>query len=158
MGSSVEVAPYSWSHLLPSVTMMDLSFLQPIINLLEDEDVKEKIDSTARLYFNSEDAVTVNLLPAIIILGLASLFLLPLFGIPILGILGSALGSLTGGGGQDGYGTQYGYGSRTGTDQSYYDQTIADLQNQVASLQENPGYYNSLGEGAQDYNSIAYTS
>jgi len=65
---------------------------------------------------------------------------------------------LTGGGGQDGYGTQYGYGSRTGTDQSYYDQTIADLQNQVASLQENPGYYNSLGEGAQDYNSIAYTS
>lgn len=144
--------------------MINLSFLQPIIKLLQDETVREKIDETARIYFSS-DLITINLLPALIILALASLLLLPLLGIPILDILGNSMASLTGGSGHGGgAGTGYGYVSRIG-DESYYDQTIAELQHQVTSLQENEAslrsavYYNSpVGEGAQDSNSIAYSS
>merc|ERR1712203_640490 len=50
-------------------------------------------------------------------------------------------------------------------DTSYYDQTIADLQQQVAALQEseanlrNSLYYNNpVGDGAQATNNVGYSS
>merc|ERR550525_1701726 len=58
--------------------------------------------------------------------------------------------------------TGYGYVARGVT--TYYDQTIADLQQQVAALQESEAnlrsslYYNNPVEGAQTTNNVGYSS
>jgi hypothetical protein len=153
--------------------MIDLSFLEPVRELLKDQEFRDQIDETARIFF-SNNAVTINLIPALIAGILASLLLLPLIGIPILDILGNSMASITGGGGGygGGYGgggggggatTGYGYVARAG-DNTYYEQTIADLQEQVTSLQEseaslrNAVYYSNPVEGAQSSNNIGYSS
>merc|ERR1712150_394642 len=88
------------------------------------------------VFFSNSD-LTINLIPALIVGALGLLFLLPLLGIPILDILGGMMSDVVGGGHGNAYSapsTGYGYVARGDT--TYYDQTIADLQQQVAALQE----------------------
>ena len=145
--------------------MTDIAnLLTPIYDLLQDEVVREKVEESARVFFSNSN-LTINLIPALIIGALGLLFLLPLLGIPILDILGGMMSDVVGGhgGGYSAPSTGYGYGARGDT--SYYDQTIADLQQQVAALQEseanlrNSLYYNNpVGDGAQATNNVGYSS
>jgi len=146
-------------------TMTDIAnLLTPIYDLLQDEVVREKVEESARVFFSNSN-LTINLIPALIIGALGLLFLLPLLGIPILDILGGMMSDVVGGhgGGYSAPSTGYGYVARGDT--SYYDQTIADLQQQVAALQEseanlrNSLYYNNpVGDGAQATNNVGYSS
>ena len=146
--------------------MMDLSFLDPIQELLKDPTVQEQIDHTARIFF-SNGGLTINLIPALIALTLGALLLLPLLGIPILDLLADGMGAMASGYGatvSSGYGGGHGFFSR-GDNSAYYDQTIADLQQQVTALQESEAslrsavYYNApVDSGAQVANSIGYSS
>ena len=140
------------------------NLLTPIYDLLQDEVVREKVEESARVFFSNSN-LTINLIPALIIGALGLLFLLPLLGIPILDILGGMMSDVVGGhgGGYSAPSTGYGYVARGDT--SYYDQTIADLQQQVAALQEseanlrNSLYYNNpVGDGAQATNNVGYSS
>jgi len=145
--------------------MTDIAnLLTPIYDLLQDEVVREKVEESARVFFSNSN-LTINLIPALIIGALGLLFLLPLLGIPILDILGGMMSDVVGGhgGGYSAPSTGYGYVARGDT--SYYDQTIADLQQQVAALQEseanlrNSLYYNNpVGDGAQATNNVGYSS
>merc|ERR1712223_896841 len=145
--------------------MTDIAnLLTPIYDLLQDEVVREKVEESARVFFSNSN-LTINLIPALIIRALGLLFLLPLLGIPILDILGGMMSDVVGGhgGGYSSPSTGYGYVARGDT--SYYDQTIADLQQQVAALQEseanlrNSLYYNNpVGDGAQATNNVGYSS
>merc|ERR1711936_726040 len=152
----------------PALPIMDinLDFLKPVYELVQNEEVQKKLDETARLYWSPDvdsNTVTVNLIPSIIVLIIAALVALPLLGVPIFGLLGDSLkGVGVGGGG--GYGapsTDYGapssgYGSPHGrSDIAYYEQSIADLQQQVASLQGSTYYSSPVGEGAQDINGVS---
>merc|ERR1712037_337304 len=132
------------------------NLLTPVFDLLQDEVVREKLEDSARVFFSNSN-LTINLIPALIIGALGLLFLLPLLGIPILDILGGMMSDVVGGGHGGGY-------SAPG-DTTYYDQTIADLQQQVAALQESEAnlrsslYYNNpVGEGAQTTNNVGYSS
>merc|ERR1712083_378235 len=147
-------------------TMTDIAnLLTPIYDLLQDEVVREKVEESARVFFSNSN-LTINLIPALIIGALGLLFLLPLLGIPILDILGGMMSDVVGGGHGGGYSapsTGYGYVARGDT--TYYDQTIADLQQQVAALQESEAnlrsslYYNNpVGEGPQTTNNVGYSS
>merc|ERR1712133_310853 len=80
-----------------TANMLNLSFLEPVKELLDQPEVADKVEELGRLFFSS-DSVTINLLPAILI-GLGSLlFLLPLLGIPVLDLLfGAMTGSSAGG-------------------------------------------------------------
>merc|ERR1712045_816037 len=162
----------------PSPYIMDinLDFLKPVYELVQNEEVQKKLDETARLYWSPDvdsNTVTVNLIPSIIVLIIAALVALPLLGVPIFGLLGDSLkGVGVGGGGygapSSGYGapsTDYGapssgYGAPSHghgrSDIAFYEQSIADLQQQVADLQGS-AYY-PASEGAQDTNGIGYSS
>merc|ERR1711936_111435 len=142
MGSPPQAA------ITPACNMTELAnLLTPVFDLLQDEVVREKLEDSARVFFSNSN-LTINLIPALIIGALGLLFLLPLLGIPILDILGGMMSDVVGGhgGGYSAPSTGYGYVARGDT--SYYDQTIADLQQQVAALQEseanlrNSLYYN----------------
>merc|ERR1711936_50651 len=155
----------------PSPYIMDinLDFLKPLYELVQNEEVQKKLDETARLYWSPDvdsNTVTVNLIPSLIVLIIAALVALPLLGVPIFSLLGDSLkGVGVGGGGygapSSGYGapsTDYGapssgYGR---SDIAFYEQSIADLQQQVANLQGSTYY--PASEGAQDTNGISYSS
>ena len=80
-----------------SVDLSDL--LEPLLGLIEDPGVKEGVEETARLFFQSSTA-TVNLIPSFIIGTLLLIGLLSALGIPILSSLGLNLtgaGSTSGG-------------------------------------------------------------
>merc|ERR1711997_786513 len=159
MGSPPQAA------ITPACNMTELAnLLTPVFDLLQDEVVREKLEDSARVFFSNSN-LTINLIPALIIGALGLLFLLPLLGIPILDILGGMMSDVVGGhgGGYSAPSTGYGYVARGDT--SYYDQTIADLQQQVAALQEseanlrNSLYYNNpVGDGAQATNNVGYSS
>ena len=129
--------------------------------------MKEKVEETARIYFEGQ-GTTINLLPALIVGLLLLLALMKLAGIPILASFG-----LDGLGGDDGgYGTSGGVEIRdfcekvlncvsgsSGYGQAYargdyFDQSVADLQQQINQLTEstealtNQVYYN-VGGSAQ---------
>ena len=104
------------------------NLLTPIYDLLQDEVVREKLEDSARVFFSNSN-LTINLIPALIIGTLGLLFLLPLLGIPILDILGGMMSDVVGGHAYSAPSTGYGYVARGDT--TYYDQTIADLQQQV---------------------------
>merc|ERR1711890_221667 len=147
----------------PPLRIMDinLDFLKPLYELVQNEEVQKKLDETARLYWSPDvdsNTVTVNLIPSVIVLIIAALIALPLLGVPIFGLLGDSLKGVGVGGG--GYGApSSGYGSPHGrSDIAYYEQSIADLQQQVASLQGSPYYSSPAGEGAQDINGVGYSS
>merc|ERR1711990_1247425 len=126
MGSPFQAA------ITPACKMTELAnLLTPIYDLLQDEVVREKLEDSARVFFSNSN-LTINLIPALIIGTLGILFLLPLLGIPILDILGGMMSDVVGGHAYSAPST--GYGARGDT--TYYDQTIADLQQQVAALQE----------------------
>lgn len=145
-----------------------LSLLEPFINLIDNEGVKETVRETARIYYSGTD-VTINFIPSIIIGLLGLLLLLPLLGIKILGFgLGGdeagdgGYGDPTGGYGEPSTGYGRAYSQRSG---DAYEQTVADLQEQVDQLQEseqnlrNQIYYNHESAPAGvNTNQIGYTS
>merc|ERR1719242_2824989 len=89
---------------------MDLAFLDPLRELLNNDEAVEKAESVVRGFFSNSN-VTVNLIPAILAGLGALLFLLPLIGIPILDIIfGAMTGTLTGAG----YSSNVSYGASTG--------------------------------------------
>lgn len=134
-----------------------------------NDQVMEKAEDLARLFFTN-DNVTVNLLPAILVgLGLL-LFILPLLGIPILDLIfGAMTGVATGG-----YGTQYGantyatapgpsaygagYSSRAGEgveltpEQKALFPELTELRDQIVQLKESEKdlrsqiYYNTANQ------------
>merc|ERR1712029_261127 len=64
-----------------------VSMLQPLYNLIEDQDTRDKVEETARLYFantSGTGSVTVNLIPTVVIGLLLLIGLLKLLGLPIL--------------------------------------------------------------------------
>ena len=144
-----------------------LSLLEPFINLIDNQQVKETVRETARIYYEGDNGVTINLIPSIIIGLLALLGLMKLLGIPILSSFG--LGGDEGGDGDYGAPTG-GYGEpSTGYGRAYarssdFDQTVADLQSQVAQLQasevelRNQLYYNTPSSPAVNSNQIGFTS
>merc|ERR1712080_678634 len=137
-------------------TMTDIAnLLTPIYDLLQDEVVREKVEESARVFFSNSN-LTINLIPALLIGALGLLFLLPLLGIPILDILGGMMSDVVGGhgGGYSAPSTGYGYVARGDT--SYYDQTIAALQESEANLRNS--LYNPVGDGAQATNNVGYSS
>ena len=119
---------------------MDLDFLKPIYQLVQNEAVREKVAETARLYWSPDldgdqiAPVTVNLIPSLIVLTLLALVALPLLGVPIFDMLGDSMAHLS----------NHGLAARGDTDF----QAIADLQQQVADLQE---YYGSTVDTAAYY-------
>merc|ERR1712077_24998 len=146
MGSPFQAA------ITPACNMTEIAnLLTPVFDLLQDEVVREKLEDSARVFFSNSN-LTINLIPALIIGTLGLLFLLPLLGIPILDILGGMMSDVVGG---------HAYSAPS----TGYDQTIADLQQQVAALQESEAnlrsslYYNNpVGEGAQTTNNVGYSS
>merc|ERR1712062_279426 len=103
-----------------------------------EPELREKVEDTARIYFNG-DGTTVNLIPSIIIGLLLLIGLLKLLGLPILASFG--LDGIAGSGGGSGYGAPSGdYGAPSaGYGQAYargdyFDQTVADLQEQINQL------------------------
>merc|ERR1712158_304145 len=155
----------------PALPIMDinLDFLKPLYELVQNEEVQKKLDETAGLYWSpdvDDNTVTVNLIPSLIVLIIAALVALPLLGVPIFGLLGDSLKGVGAGGG--GYGAPssdygapssgYGAPSHGRSDIAYYEQSIAGLQQQVASLQGSTYYNSPVGEGAQDINGVGYSS
>merc|ERR550539_2380659 len=125
-----------------------LTFLQPFLDLIEQPELKERMEETARIYFVGQ-GTTVNLLPALIVGLLLLLALLKLLGLPILSSFGlDGLGGDSEGGygtsGGSGYGQAYARGD-------YFDQSVADLQQQINQLTQstealtNQVYYNVGG-------------
>merc|ERR1739844_883774 len=151
----------------PSPYTMDinLDFLKPVYELVQNEEVQKKLDETARLYWSPDvdsNTVTVNLIPSIIVLIIAALVALPLLGVPIFSLLGDSLkGVGVGGGGGDGapssgYGApSHGHGR---SDIAFSEQSIADLQQQVANLQGSTYYSSPVGDAAQDINGVGCSS
>jgi len=89
---------------------MDLAFLDPLRELLNNDEAVEKAESVVRGFFSNSN-VTVNLIPAILAGLGALLFLLPLIGIPILDII---FGAMTGTSTGAGYSSNVSYGGSTG--------------------------------------------
>jgi len=115
--------------------------LQPLYNLIEDQDTRDKVEETARIYFantNGNGSVTINLIPAVVVGLLLLIGLLKLLGLPILSSFGlDGFGGDTSGGGygapSGGYGApSSGYDSYARGD--YFDATVADLQDQINQL------------------------
>merc|ERR1711879_911637 len=106
------------------------TILQPLFDLIEKPELREKVEDTARIYFNG-DGTTVNLIPALIVGLLLLIGLLKLLGLPILASFG-----LDGGDADGGYGTTggSGYGQAYARGDNYFDQTVADLQQQINQL------------------------
>merc|ERR1712088_35581 len=146
----------------PHIMDINLDFLKPVYELVQNEEVQKKLDETARLYWSPDvdsNTVTVNLIPSIIVLIIAALVALPLLGVPIFSLLGDSLkGVGVGGGGYGAPSSGYGAPSHGRSDIAYYEQSIADLQQQVASLQGSTYYNSPVGDGAQDTNGVGYSS
>merc|ERR1711992_440919 len=146
----------------PYVMDINLDFLKPLYELVQNEEVQKKLDETARLYWSpdvDDNTVTVNLIPSLIVLIIAAVVALPLLGVPIFSLLGDSLkGVGVGGGGYGAPSSGYGAPSHGRSDIAYYEQSIADLQQQVASLQGSTYYNSPVGEGAQDINGVGYSS
>ena len=160
--------------------MDTLTILQPFMELIEEPELREKVEDTARIYFNG-DGTTVNLIPALIIGLLLLIGLLKLLGLPILASFGIGGGDSDGGygttgkytdrqtrlvsslmkrlwpmsfSGGSGSGFNSGYGQAYARGDNYFDQTVADLQQQINQLIEsnealtNQVYYNVGGSSA----------
>lgn len=89
--------------------------LGPLSDLWATPGVKENMEASARIFFTN-NALTVNLIPALVIIGLLLFLLKPLFGIPLLdGLLGGGSSGASYGSNlevSDGYGApSAGYGA-----------------------------------------------
>ena len=97
--------------------------LSRVLALIEDKELREKLEEVARFYWTSSN-VTVNLLPAIA----ATLFVVG--GIMLLlWLLGFDMGDH----GHSGSGSGYGAAASNKQASYTYDDTIAELQAQVSS-------------------------
>merc|ERR1719325_426842 len=119
------------------------SLLQPLLDMIEEPSLRDLAQETARIYYQGDNGVTINLIPSVIIGLLLLLGLLKLAGLPILASFG--LGGSTGSGaaGGSGYGApsagygapDAGYGAPSdGYGAPDYDSTIASLQEQINQL------------------------
>jgi len=126
--------------------------LSRFLALIEDKELKEKLEEVARFYWTSSN-VTVNLLPAI------AATLLVLGGIMLLLWL-------IGFGDDSGYSSSgsSGYGAAASNKAYTYDDTITELQAQVAALQETAatdgyasyGGYDAYSPEAKSTDSVGY--
>ena len=143
---------------------INLDFLKPVFELVQNEEVQRKLGETARLYW-SVNGVTVNLIPSTIALILGTLVFLAYLGVPIFSLLGGQMfNSLCGGG----YGTPssgYGvpsadYGAPSpGYGVPSHVQGRSDYEQQLASLQGSTYYSSPVGDGAQtDINEVGFSS
>lgn len=96
------VSPRLGSPVLVVMSVDPSDLLEPLLSLIEDPAVREGVQETARLFFQSSTA-TVNLIPSFIIGTLLLGGLLSALGVPILSSLGI---NLTGSGSTNG-----GYGA-----------------------------------------------
>ena len=106
-----------------------LAVLEPLINLIDNENIRESLSKTAQIYFSG---ITVSLIPSIIIGPLSVVGLLKLLGLYSLsgvGIEGVVSASLDGK-------SSTSCGKDYTSNDDYFDETIADLQEQVKQLQE----------------------
>jgi len=128
------------------------SLLQPLIDMIEEPSLRDLAQETARIYYQGDNGVTINLIPSVIIGLLLLLGLLKLAGLPILASFGLGGGTGTGAAGGSGYGApsagygapDAGYGAPSDgygapSYDSYarsaeYDSTIAGLQEQINQL------------------------
>merc|ERR1719225_72476 len=166
---------------------MDLAFLDPLRELLDNDEAVEKAEAVVRGFFSNSN-VTVNLIPAILAGLGALLFLLPLIGIPILDII---FGAMTGASTGAGYSSNVSYGASTGAgyaapssgygaysarsgegveltpEQKALFPELTDLRQQIENLQASEKslreqiYFNTAGQtdgiNAADINQISYT-
>merc|ERR1712038_994469 len=171
MGSQRQATQPQGNPPLRGIMDINLDFLKPLYELVQNEEVQRKMEETARLYWSpdvDDNTVTVNLIPSVIALIIAALIALPLLGVPIFSLLGDSLkGVGVGGGGygapSSGYGApSSGYGAPSHghgrSDIAFYEQSIADLQQQVANLQGSTYYSSPVGDAAQDINGVGYSS
>jgi len=128
--------------------------LSRVLALIEDKELREKLEEVARFYWTSSN-VTVNLLPAIA----ATLFVVG--GIMLLlWLLGFDMGDH----GHSGSGSGYGAAASNKQASYTYDDTIAELQAQVAALQESAvtdgyasyGGYDAYSPEAKSTDSVGY--
>merc|ERR1712088_784800 len=73
----------------PHIMDINLDFLKPVYELVQNEEVQKKLDETARLYWSPDvdsNTVTVNLIPSVIVLIIAALVALPLLGVSLKGV------------------------------------------------------------------------
>lgn len=131
--------------------MVNIELLEPLKELLLKENVQgvEVMEELGRIFF-SNAAVTINLVPALLVGAGLLLFLLPLLGVPILDILFGAMTGATGGygnaygGSVSAYGAapvnDYGYASRSGVELSPEQEALfpklSELRGQIEELQE----------------------
>ena len=93
-----------------------LDILHPMLGaFIEDSELRDSIEETARIYYDNGSGVTVNLIPALIVGLLLLLGALKLLGLPILASFGlDGLGG-SGGGVSGDYGAPSGgYGAPAG--------------------------------------------
>merc|ERR1711988_825336 len=122
-----------------------IQLLRPLLGLvIEDDNLRSNVEETARIYFDDENSsTTINLIPAIIILGLLLILGLKLAGIPVLQSFGLD-GLVSGGGsGEGGFGVieERGYtsgGGYEGYDAAYtrdeFAAKVGYLQEQINAL------------------------
>merc|ERR1719471_560997 len=117
-----------------------LDILHPLLGtFIEDPELRDTFEETARIYFDNGSGVTVNLIPAVIVGLLLLLGALKLLGLPILASFG--LDGGTGAGVSGDYGAPSGgYGAPAGgygAPSSGYDAYArGDFETQVSYLQE----------------------
>ena len=143
---------------------INLDFLKPVFELVQNEEVQKKLGETARLYW-SVNGVTVNLIPSTIALILGTLAFLAYLGVPIFSLLGGQMfNSLCGGGygaSSSGYGVPSAdYGAPSpGYGVPSHGQGRSDYEQQLASLQGSTYYTGPVGDGAQtDINEVGFSS
>ena len=111
-----------------------MQLLSPLLGLvIEDDKLRSNVEETARIYFDDENSsTTINLIPAIIIIGLLLLLGLKLAGIPIIQSFGLD-GLVSGEGGFEERGYATGYGADTYTRDEFVTQ-VNYLQDQINAL------------------------
>merc|ERR1719266_548601 len=114
------------------------SLLQPLLDMIEEPSLRDLAQETARIYYQGDNGVTINLIPSVIIGLLLLLGLLKLAGLPILASFGLGGGTGSGAAGGSGYGApSAGYGAPSYDSyarSAEYDSTIAGLQEQINQL------------------------
>jgi len=160
--------------------MVKIELLEPVLQLLNDKNVQEKVEEVAR-FFYSNGNVTVNLFPALFLGIITIFFVLPLLGVPLLDALfGSSVTSSSayntlaygGAGGQVTQFTAAGYSDRSAQVELTEEQKalypeLAEIRDMIVELQEseynlrNQLYYNTAatgtGLGDTTSNKISYT-
>ena len=112
-----------------------MQLLSPLLGLvIEDDKLRSNVEETARIYFDDENSsTTINLIPAIIILGLLLLLGLKLAGIPIIQSFGLD-GIVSGEGGFEERGYAAGYGASDTYSRDEFVTQVNYLQDQINAL------------------------